>query len=132
MSTEIPAGRNYVSLLGEVEETIDVKDVKGGKVATFTLAVREEWTSKDGKVSESLAHVPCTLFGEKRAGILAQYVSAGDMLYVQGSIRISEHGTEVSVREFEFIKSGRGERTERDDGRGGSRSNPRTRDEPSF
>lgn len=128
--SDIAIGRNLCILLGVIDETPQTKDSKGLAVTEFTLVVREEWTDKSGQGREQINRIPCVCFGP-RGKVIADYVRAGDQFSVQGSIQINEDdGTAfVKVSDFTLLKGDRGggERTERS-GRGGSASNPRTRD----
>ncbi len=83
----------------------------GDKVTNFSLACTERWTDKaTGEKKERTEWLRCVVF-RKAAEIIAEYVSKGDKLYIEGKLSTStyekdaviHYSTDIVVSEFEFL-----------------------------
>lgn len=87
------ASLNSCSFIGNVGN-IDTRYTAGGSPVTkLSLAVNENWKDKDGNKQEHTEWVRITIFG-KLAEIAEQYVSKGQMLYINGKQRTSSYEKE--------------------------------------
>jgi len=84
----------------------------GQAFCTFTVASNRTWKSKDGEKKEETTFCRCKAWG-KTGEIIAQYLTKGNPIYVEGSLRISEYEkdgqkkslTEINVDNFQFVGS---------------------------
>ena len=80
------SGVNKVILLGRLGMDAELKVTQGGQsYANFSLATSETWKDKEGNKQEKTEWHRCTMWGD-RAKNLAQYLTKGKMLYVEGSL----------------------------------------------
>lgn len=98
---------NKVVLIGRVSKDIDLKFLPGdGKaIAKFTLAVTRKYKKDEADF------INCTIFG-KQAETIAQYVTKGQQLAVEGRIQTGSYQkddntkvytTDIIVDGFDFI-----------------------------
>lgn len=102
---------NTVMLLGRLTKDVDFRYMPNGKgVANFTLAVNRPFKNADGKVEADF--IPVILFG-KTAEVVANYVSRGQRLLVEGRLQVRSYDakdgskryvTEVIGNNIEFIE----------------------------
>ena len=93
---------NKAMLIGNVGQISEIKQAGNAQVINFSIA------TKDGK--DTTTWHRCIAFN-KTAETLAQYVSKGDRLYVEGKIQNREWekdgekrtNTEIVVNAFEFL-----------------------------
>lgn len=114
MYTESVSNFNKVILLGNLTRDVEVRYAQSGTaIGKFGMALNSTFKSKDGNGKETTCFVDLTAFG-KTAEILAQYVSKGSPLFVEGRLESSswegKDGTrrsklEVVVENFQFIGS---------------------------
>lgn len=105
---------NKVMLLGRLVRDCEVKYSQNGTVVNrFTLAVDRPWQKDKPKETD---YITCVAFGKTGENI-GNYVSKGQRVYVEGSLRISSYedkqgnkriSSDVMVNNFEFIEK-RGE-----------------------
>ena len=103
---------NKVILIGNLGSAVEVKKFEdGGQIGNVSLATSETYKNKDGeKVTNTEWHR--LVFRNKQVDAAAKYLSKGDKLYVEGTIRyrqfqdkngVTKYTTEIGVREFEFL-----------------------------
>jgi len=78
---------NKVILLGNIGKDPEVKYTpQGTAVAKFSLATNERWKDKDGEWQERTEWHNITCW-KRLAEIAGEYLSKGDKVYIEGSIR---------------------------------------------
>ena len=77
--------QNSVTLIGNLGKDPEQFQGKQGVVTRFSLATTETYNNAKGEKVKTTHWHRCVVFG-KRAETLAQYVSKGDKLAVQGKI----------------------------------------------
>lgn len=106
---------NKVILVGNLGADAELKALNGDNaVLKFNLATSEKWTDKDGEKQERTEWHRCNLFGA-RAKSLAQYLTKGTKLVVEGSIRygsyekegVKHYTTDINVNNVEFAGGGK-------------------------
>lgn len=105
---------NKVMLLGRMVRDCDTKySTSGVAVSRFTLAVDRPWQKDKPKETD---YISCVAFGKTGENI-ANFVSKGQRLFVEGSLRISSYedkqgnkrtSSDVNVTSFEFIEKREG------------------------
>ena len=84
-------GINRVILIGNLGKDPETKHTQGGMaVTTIRLATTSVRKDRDGNTQERTDWHRVTFFG-KLAEIAAEYLRKGSQVYVEGSIRYSEH-----------------------------------------
>lgn len=79
---------NRIMLIGNVGSDPEVKDVRGTKVATFSLATTEKaYTKRDGTQVQEKTEWHNIVVWAGLAGVVEQYVRKGSKLYVEGKLR---------------------------------------------
>ena len=82
---------NNVVLVGRLTKDPELKYLTSGTaVATFTLAINRDYKNKDG--STPVDFVPVEIMG-KPAEFVANYITKGRLVGVQGSIRVDRYDT---------------------------------------
>lgn len=103
------AGVNKVIIMGNCGKQPELSYTQGGMaVCKFSLATSKR--KKDG--TDVTSWHRCTAFG-RSAETIAQYVSKGQQLYVEGELSYGQyekdgqthHTTEIFVNEFTFVGS---------------------------
>lgn len=110
---------NKVMLLGHVGGNAELKEFDDNSVMNFSLATNRKWKDKAGKPQESTEWHKVAMWGE-RAEKLAQYITKGKMLLVEGEIRTrtyekddeTKYFVEIVANNIEFAG---GARTDADD-----------------
>jgi single-strand DNA-binding protein len=103
---------NRVMLIGRLGQDPELRITSGGTtVCNLSLATTEKWKDKNGDKQERTEWHRCVAWG-KQAEILAQYVSKGSLLYVEGSLETKawddkdgnkRYTTEIRVKDFQFL-----------------------------
>ena len=92
---------NKAILLGRVGKQPEMREINETKLATFSLA-----TSRKYKGEETTQWHDCKVWG-KLADVVEQYVSKGDLLYVEGEIQYRKHEekyyTSINVSELKML-----------------------------
>lgn len=138
-------GINKVILVGNLGNDPETKYTQGGMaVTTISLATSSVRKDKDGNTQERTEWHRVKFFG-KLGEIAGEYLKKGRQVYVEGSIRydkftgqdgVEKYFTDIVADEMQMLggTEGRGERTERSAGGGGSerpaRPAPAQRREP--
>ncbi len=106
-------GVNKAIILGYVGRDPESRTLPSGNtVVNFSIATSEQWTDKSsGERKESTEWHNCTAFG-KTAEIIAEYVTKGSQLYVEGQIRTEKwqdkqgndrYSTKIYVRDITLL-----------------------------
>jgi single-strand DNA-binding protein len=112
---------NRVMLIGNVGNDPDVRTTaNGGRVAAFSLATSRQWTGNDGARQEKTEWHRCVAWNQGKytlADIIADYVTKGAKVYVEGEIEYRRYTdkdavdrtvTEIKVREL-LLLGGKGD-----------------------
>ena len=82
---------NNVVIVGRLTKDPELKYLTSGTaVATFTLAIDRDYKNKDGSVTTDF--IPVEIMG-KPAEFVANYITKGRLVGVQGSIRVDRYET---------------------------------------
>ncbi len=108
------ASLNQCSFIGNVGKDPEVKYSQAGTaVANFSIACNETWKDKNGEKQERTEWVRCVAW-DKLAEIIAQYVSSGKQLFVQGRMQtrkwedkegVERYTTEIVVDKMKMLGS---------------------------
>lgn len=102
---------NKVFIGGHLGKDPEIKVFdNGGKVAKFSFATTEKWTTKDGTQKERTEWHNVVMNG-KLADIAEKHFKKGQPLYIEGSLRYSEYEkegqkkyiTEIYANTFQFV-----------------------------
>ena len=103
---------NNVVIVGRLTKDPELKYLTSGTaVATFTLAINRDYKNKDG--STPVDFIPVEIMG-KPAEFVANYITKGRLVGVQGSIRVDRYETpdgekrtftKVAGRNIQTLKS---------------------------
>ncbi|MGH7085344.1 MAG: single-stranded DNA-binding protein [Acetobacteraceae bacterium] len=93
---------NRAMLIGNVGQDPDIRTTQGGsKVAAFSLATNESWTDKrSGERVERTEWHRIVVFNEALAELVEKFVSKGDKLYVEGTLRTRELEDSEGIRRY--------------------------------
>ena len=101
---------NYVSMIGRLTKTPDIRQTNTGKnVCTFTLAVNRRYKGADGKTTADFFTVQAW---EKLAELCARYLDTGSKVLISGELRNRSYEakdgsnrtvTEIIANEVEFL-----------------------------
>ena len=101
---------NYVSMIGRLTKTPDIKQTTSGKnVCTFTLAVNRRYKDADGKTTADFFSVQAW---EKLAELCARYLDKGSKVFISGELRNRSYEakdgtkrtiTEIVAEQLEFL-----------------------------
>ncbi|KXZ40037.1 single-strand DNA-binding protein [Alkalithermobacter thermoalcaliphilus JW-YL-7 = DSM 7308] len=87
---------NNVALVGRLTKDPDLKYIPGGTaVATFSIAVNREFTSKEGKREVDFINIEVW---NKQAENCANYLSKGSLVSVQGALRVDRYETSTGEK----------------------------------
>lgn len=114
---------NRVILAGHLTRDIELKyTAKGTAIARLGVAVNRKWKTESGEQKEEVTFVDVDAFG-KQAETLAQYLSKGRALLIEGRLRLDQWEDKktkekrsklgVVLESFSFLDSGKGDRTEK-------------------
>lgn len=103
---------NKVILLGRVGKNPEIMTFSdGGLKASFSLATSETWKDKNGEKQEKTEWHNIVSIG-KLASIIEDYVSKGDLIYVEGKIQtrkykdkkgVEKYTTEILINELKML-----------------------------
>lgn len=105
------AGLNRVMIIGNLGNKPEVKFLPSGQaVANFSVAVNEQWKSKDGEKQERVEWFRVQAWG-KLAENCAQYLDKGRQVYIEGRLQTREYekdgekkfSTELVANEVKFL-----------------------------
>lgn len=82
---------NNVVIVGRLTKDPELKYLTSGTaVATFTLAIDRDYKNKDGSITTDF--IPVEIMG-KPAEFVANYITKGRLVGIQGSIRVDRYET---------------------------------------
>ena len=83
---------NNVVLVGRLTKDPELRYIPGSgtPVATFTMAINRDYKNKDGSIPVDF--IPVEIMG-KPAEFVANYITKGRLVGVQGSIRVDRYDT---------------------------------------
>ena len=82
---------NNVVIVGRLTKDPELKYLTSGTaVATFTLAIDRDYKNKDGSITTDF--IPVEIMG-KPAEFVANYITKGRLVAIQGSIRVDRYET---------------------------------------
>jgi single-strand binding protein len=83
---------NNVVIVGRLTKDPELRYITGSgtAVATFTLAIDRDYKNKDGSITTDF--IPVEIMG-KPAEFVANYITKGRLVGVQGSIRVDRYET---------------------------------------
>lgn len=82
---------NNVVIVGRLTKDPELKYLTSGTaVATFTMAIDRDYKNKDGSITTDF--IPVEIMG-KPAEFVANYITKGRLVGVQGSIRVDRYET---------------------------------------
>ncbi|OPZ78975.1 MAG: Single-stranded DNA-binding protein [Alphaproteobacteria bacterium ADurb.Bin438] len=76
---------NQVQLIGNVGNK-EVKTVNGKKLVSFSIAVNDRYTDKDGNTRGTVNWFNICSFQERLVNLIEKHVKTGDKLFIQGSL----------------------------------------------
>lgn len=89
-------------ILGRLGKDPEIKTFEGGgKVAQFNLAVSEKFKKKDGTKGESTVWQTVKAW-DKNADVLEMFVKKGDLLLVEGKIKVDEYEKDGQTRKIQY------------------------------
>ena len=80
---------NKVILIGNTTRDIELRQAGGTSVCEVGLALNKSWKTPQGTFKEEVTFVDITLWG-KMAEWVSKDVPKGSMVYVEGSLQLSE------------------------------------------
>ena len=82
---------NRCMFIGNVGKEPQIRTTsRGGKVASFSIAVSKRYRGNDGEQKEVTNWVNCTAFG-KLSDVVENLVSRGSQVYVEGEYNVSRY-----------------------------------------
>lgn len=84
------AGLNKISLIGRLGGDPELREYQGNKVATFSLAVGDKYTDKEGKIVEKTDWFRVSFLGNS-ADIPMKFLKKGNQVYVDGKLSSREY-----------------------------------------
>lgn len=112
---------NIVTLIGRLTKDVELKYLPntGTAVASFTLAIDRDYKNKNGERETDF--IPVQLMG-KISESTAKYVSKGDLIAVNGSLRIEQYDkdgekrtyTKVAAKTVQFLNTKKSTNKEND------------------
>ncbi len=93
---------NRAMLIGNVGQDPDIRTTQSGsKLAAFSLATNESWTDKrSGERVERTEWHRIVVFNESLAELVEKFVTKGDKLYLEGTLRTREWEDSEGVRRY--------------------------------
>lgn len=92
------SGYNHCTFVGNLGKDAEKRSLPGGdSVISFSVGANETWKDKDGEKRERCEWVNCSLFG-KRADALAQYLTKGTRVLVEGKLRTDKYEKDGETR----------------------------------
>lgn len=111
------AGLNRVTIIGNLGQKPELKYIPSGQpVCNFSVAVNEQWKSKDGEKQERTEWFRVQAWG-KLGENCAQYLDKGRQVYIEGRLQTREYekdgekkySTELVASEVKFLGGGKGD-----------------------
>lgn len=95
---------NHVVLVGRLARDPELRHIPGTgtPIATFSIAIDRDYTKKDG--TRDTDFIPVEVMG-KPAEFVANYVSKGRLVAIQGSIRVDNYEKDGQKRSFTKVSA---------------------------
>lgn len=102
---------NKVFLMGHLAGDADLRSGGTGRpYMLFTIAINDNWTTKEGKENKRVDWIDCFMFGD-RASSIAPMLVKGKAIFVEGKLRKDsyerdgkmQYVTRVEVSKVEFL-----------------------------
>lgn len=84
------AGLNKISLIGHLGRDPELREYQGNKVASFSLAVTEKYSDKEGKLVEKTEWFSVSFWGNN-ADIAMRFLKKGSQVYIDGRLSSREY-----------------------------------------
>ena len=103
---------NKAIIIGRLGNDPDIKDTRnGGQIANLSIATSETWKDKSGEKQERTEWHRVVIFNENLAKLAGQYLSKGDQVYLEGSIRtrkyekdgVEKYTTEIVLGQYDGV-----------------------------
>lgn len=90
---------NNIVLVGRLTKDPELRYIPGSgtPVATFTMAINRDYKNKDGSIPVDF--IPVEIMG-KPAEFVANYITKGRLVAIQGSIRVDRYDTPNGEKEL--------------------------------
>ena len=92
------ASYNKIILAGNIGKDCETRDVNDVKVMSFTLAVSQRWTDKDGNPQEKTDWFTVDYFS--KTDKIAEYLKKGQSVLVEGQMSSHEYEKDGQKRTF--------------------------------
>ena len=87
------ASLNRAQIIGNITRDIELRKTQAGKeVCSFSIATNRSWKNKEGEKQEEVQFHNIVAWG-KLAEIIAQYMSKGQKIYIDGRLQTREYET---------------------------------------
>lgn len=80
---------NVCHLAGNLTSDPETRELPGGGVTNFGIAVNRRWKNKAGEAQEETCFVDCTAWG-RTAEFIAKYFAKGRGIYVEGRLQLDQ------------------------------------------
>lgn len=81
---------NKVFIIGRLAHHPKVKNVgKGKKVASFTMAVPNQFGTRSGEQIEQVEYIDCEAWND-RANVVGTYLKQGSFIHIEGNLKVNE------------------------------------------
>ncbi len=80
---------NVVHLAGNLTSDPEKRDLPGGPVVSFSIAINRQWKGKDGTKQEEVTFVDCTAWS-RTADFIAKFFKKGRPIYVEGRLKLDQ------------------------------------------
>lgn len=107
---------NEVTIMGHLGKDPETRySADGAAITNITVATTDKWKDKQGEMQEATEWHRIVFFG-RRAEVVGEYFKKGDPIYVRGSLRTRKwvdkdgndrYTTEITAKDFQFLKSNR-------------------------
>ena len=105
-----------ITVIGNLVQDAEVKDVSSRKAINFAVAMNETYTGKDGEKMEKPHFYNCTMWRKENIKV-ATYMTKGTKVFVRGTPEVEVYKTKegevrgsikITVTEFIFLGKGAG------------------------
>ena len=105
-----------ITVIGNVVQDAEVRDVSNRKVINFAVAVNEKFKSGSGEVQEKTTFYNCVIWRDSKVGV-ATYLTKGTKVYLEGTPEIEIYknkqeevkgAIKIITNHIEFVGSGSG------------------------
>lgn len=91
---------NQCQFIGRLGDNPTMRQTQNGEpMATFSIAVSEKWTDKQGNRQEKTEWVNITAFG-KLAQIMGQYLTKGSQVFIQGKFTTRKYTDNNGIERY--------------------------------